>query len=137
MSRFAYPATSAKLGISWHGSDIAENDAEKQISREFAECRKLRPFGHFVFYANLTPEDRAKADNERADKLENRHADEERGRRGFIEGVVNLSCHPLSRWGQQWKPRVPQSGGSLPLLVNLSLHPLSLWGQQWTPRVLQ
>jgi len=26
-------------------------------------------------------------------------------------GVVNLSCHPLSRWGQQWTPRVVQLGG--------------------------
>jgi len=41
---------------------------------------------HFVFHANLTPEESAKADKQRADKLENRHPDEERRRRDFIEG---------------------------------------------------
>jgi len=109
MSRFAYPATSTKQHISWHGRSLTKNDAENQISREFAEGRQLRPLTHFVFHANLTPEERDKADKERENKLEKRHADERdarRRRRGFFEGVVNLSCHPLSLWGQQWTPRV-------------------------------
>jgi len=138
-SRLAYPAPSAKQDISWHCSDIAKNDAEKQISRKFAEGRQLRTITHFVFHANLTPEERAKSDKEMADKLERRHADERdarRRRRGFTEGVVNLSCHPLSRCGQQRTPRVLKLG-ELPLLLNLSFHPLSQWGQQWTPRVIQ
>jgi len=89
MPRFAYPLTSAKQDITQHGSAMAINDAEKRIFREFAEGRQLGPFAHFVFHANLTPEKGAKADKERADKSEKRHAYSRAargGRRGLIEG---------------------------------------------------
>jgi len=81
MSRFAYSATSAQQDVSWHGSAFAQNDSEKPISREFAEGEQLRPLTHFVFHSNLTPEERAKADKERRDKMEKRHADKRDGRR--------------------------------------------------------
>jgi len=89
MSRFAYPETSANQDISWHGSALAENDAEKQISREVEEGRQLRPLTHFVFHANLTPEERGKADKERADKFKRRHADvrDARRRRRVFSGA--------------------------------------------------
>jgi len=48
MPSFAYPATASRQNISWHCSAFAENDAEKQISREFTAGRKLRPLTHFV-----------------------------------------------------------------------------------------
>jgi len=62
LSRFAYPATSAKQDISCHGSAFAKSDAEKQIFRELAEGRQLTPLTNFVSHANLTSEERAKAD---------------------------------------------------------------------------
>jgi len=87
MPGYAYSATSAKHDISWHGSAIAKNDAEKQIYRGFEEGRQLRCHTHFVLHANVTPVERAKAEKEKADKLEKCHADERdvrRRRRGFI-----------------------------------------------------
>jgi len=53
MSRFVYPATSAKQDISLHGSAIATNDAEKQISREFAEGQQLGHRKQFVFSCKI------------------------------------------------------------------------------------
>jgi len=32
----------------------------------------------------------------------------------LLRGLFNLSCHPLSQWGQQWTPWVLQLGGSTP-----------------------
>lgn len=66
-----------------------KNDAAKLISRGPA-AKATHPFGN---HADFTPEERPKADEERADKLLKRHADERdtRRRKVFIEGVVKKS----------------------------------------------
>jgi len=43
MSRFAYPATSAKPDISWHGSDIAKNEPK---SKFLGDLRRAGNLGH-------------------------------------------------------------------------------------------
>ena len=37
MSRWAYPATSARQDVSWHGSKEAKEEVEKQLKQEFLE----------------------------------------------------------------------------------------------------
>ena len=91
MSRWAYPATSARQDVSWHGSEEAKREAERQISQEFWEGRKLmvvrtsptqfpfdvkiveaesptyiRPLKKFQFWKDLTPDQRARLEEERA-----------------------------------------------------------------------
>jgi len=89
----------------------------------------------------LTPEERAKADKERADKLEKRHADERvvrRRRRGFIEVGVEPDLPYVFPMGTAIDTTGSTiGGGGIPLVVNLSFHPLSLWGQKSTLLVLQ
>ena len=41
MSRWAYPATSAKQDVSWHGSQKAKHGAQDQQVQEFQESRAL------------------------------------------------------------------------------------------------
>jgi len=78
----------------------------------------------------LTPEDRAKADKERADKLEKRHADERdarRRRRGFTEGGFEPelpSVYPMGTTiGTTDSKKV---GGSTPELLSFSPDGLPL-----------
>jgi len=118
MPGYAYSATSAKHDISGHGSAIAKNDAEKQIYMEFEEGWQLRPLRHFLFHANLTPEERAKADKGRADKLEECHADERdvrRRRTGFIEGGDEPELPFVVPMGKTMHTTASTIGGGLPL----------------------
>jgi hypothetical protein len=41
MSRWAYPATSAKQDVSWHGSAKAKKEFQDQLAQEFQESRAL------------------------------------------------------------------------------------------------
>ena len=106
MSRFAYPASSAKQDVSWHGSSEAKRDMENILAQEYWESRQvavvrnsnpgfefdvriaepgspsfLRPVRKFRFWKVLTPEEQAAF---RA----------ERGARG--EGGVPLDIEPSS-----------------------------------------
>ena len=41
MSRWAYPATSARQDVSWHGSKEAREEVQQRLSQEFKESRAL------------------------------------------------------------------------------------------------
>ena len=41
MSRWAYPATSERQDVSWHGSKEAKEEVQKQLAQEFRESRAL------------------------------------------------------------------------------------------------
>ena len=91
MSRWAYPATSERQDVSWHGTKGAKDDVQKQLAQEFRESPALlflqtnpkklqligegsveeqffhlRPLTRFKFWADMSPEEREEVHRERA-----------------------------------------------------------------------
>ena len=92
MSRWAYPATSERQDVSWHGSKEAKEEVQKQLAQEFRKSRALlflrtdpkklqllgegggveeqvfhlRPLSRFKFWADMSPEEREEARRESA-----------------------------------------------------------------------